>query len=482
MFRLFISIDEGIMQQVCNESVSSRCLMPKDDLFISGTHALDAFFLDEGKLNYLQDPDTSPVEELSSRRVVPGSAMIAEAALWSQWIHVGTAESLVCSKVHTIHADNLVNALQPHAHLMKIAAEYAQQFHKRVVSAKPPHVPWPNDLEVPYTDYCNLVVSMSQGVQVTIGMDAWWHFAEAHHHLLMGGFGSAISRTVSSEARAADKLRQEIESGRSLVVVTGSGSIIRVASIVLLKVTNEEGKILAQVGSTSQDESNDLWKQVKAECQLPGAKQDRDELVSDTITRICRTRLDKDPETLMIREVLSETTESQSKGYGVQTRYLRQIARAEIHSNNLVPGMSVTRSSVTSMELKDAFNSSTSMDKSASRRFSKHSGGSSSSTATYGFMDTDIFVVEYQDRRFLYAWMEQEDFDFLQKPGAENLLRAWIGEVASNDWQPAAPGSHMGSYPLDDSLGPSTMFATAPAADQMGEMAPAMSSSAADAT
>eukprot|EP00971_Amphidinium_carterae_P314111 6243499-Amphidinium_carterae.2 len=44
----------------------------------------------KGLLAYTQEPDSAPVENAHTIAVKAGR-WICEAALWSQWIHVGTA-------------------------------------------------------------------------------------------------------------------------------------------------------------------------------------------------------------------------------------------------------------------------------------------------------------------------------------------------------------------------------------------------------
>merc|ERR1712203_930543 len=86
---------------------------------------------------------------------------ISEAALWSNWIHVGSMTVQRTSRILTIKAEELIaivvdcNTTANGAFLNEVKA-YGRRFHFRVISAVPPIVSWPTDLHVPDTGFADL--------------------------------------------------------------------------------------------------------------------------------------------------------------------------------------------------------------------------------------------------------------------------------------------------------------------------------------
>lgn len=74
------------------------------------------------------------------------------------------------------NAKEFPKCLQESTVLRGIATEYCYHFYTRVLSSSPPHSRFPDDLEVPYTDYCDIVACMSKPVQVAVGQQALKHF------------------------------------------------------------------------------------------------------------------------------------------------------------------------------------------------------------------------------------------------------------------------------------------------------------------
>eukprot|EP00429_Kryptoperidinium_foliaceum_P095690 CAMPEP_0176249624 /NCGR_PEP_ID=MMETSP0121_2-20121125/34073_1 /TAXON_ID=160619 /ORGANISM="Kryptoperidinium foliaceum, Strain CCMP 1326" /LENGTH=422 /DNA_ID=CAMNT_0017589329 /DNA_START=18 /DNA_END=1282 /DNA_ORIENTATION=- len=307
LFRLWTTMDAMLMQRVCAQAVQFLNLRPKDDLFTAGTVSPCAYVLVNGKMAYSQYPDSSPVPKATSEEADVGQ-WFCEAALWVEWTHVGRAEAEDACHLLSISAEALSQSVQQDFIIRGVAAEYGRQFHKRVTSAFPPQAPWPTDLQVPFTDYCDLVVSMPKSVQLTIGREA---LSQLPQH---------------RGAKAMDKLREEVESSKSIVVVTGDGAITRVVSLVVLRATTCDDHVFMQIGKYEGVE-------VKNTFQLPGVKREADELVSDTLARMFRTRLSLLSGKIEFVGTQRENMEKESKEYGVQTRYMRSICSARLRTN-----------------------------------------------------------------------------------------------------------------------------------------------------
>merc|ERR550532_3412571 len=119
-----------------------------------------------------------------------------------------------------IRAKDFGSALRPNSVVHRLAVEYGQQYHRRIMTAHPPLAPWPTDLHVPFTDYCILVVSMPQDLQEVIGRAALSQLAK--------------KRTLGT--RTINKIKEEVDKGKCILVTTGEGGHFRLVSLVVLRI------------------------------------------------------------------------------------------------------------------------------------------------------------------------------------------------------------------------------------------------------
>eukprot|EP00972_Heterocapsa_arctica_P049698 7312236-Heterocapsa_arctica.AAC.1 len=59
--------------------------------------------------------------------------------------------------------------MRRHALIEELTTQYGRAFQQRLLAAQPPQAPWPTDLEVPFTDFEDLVLAMTKDVQAIIG-------------------------------------------------------------------------------------------------------------------------------------------------------------------------------------------------------------------------------------------------------------------------------------------------------------------------
>jgi len=304
LFRLWTTMDAMLMQRVCAQAVQFLNLRPKDDLFTAGTVSPCAYVLVNGKMVYSQYPDSSPVPKATSEEADVGQ-WFCEAALWVEWTHVGKAEAGTSCKLLCIDGASLFVHLQQDFIVRGVAVEYGRQFCKRVASAGPPHAVWPTDLQVPFTDFCELVVSMDKHVQQTIGRVA---LGQMHAQRAKGDI---------------EKLREEVEASEAIVVISGTGALTRVVSLVVLRATDGNGSVFMQVGKWNGVEFHRAF-------LLPGIKQEANEHVGETLERMFATKLSCLREGVELCGFQRETEEKESKEHGVQTKYIRSICNAQV--------------------------------------------------------------------------------------------------------------------------------------------------------
>eukprot|EP00971_Amphidinium_carterae_P316824 6298186-Amphidinium_carterae.1 len=185
--------------------------------------------------------------------------------------------------------------------IRRIVKEYAELFYWRTIKSKPPMLDYPNDLLVPQTAYEDIVLSMNSDVRVIIGIDAIDQGEEKRWFAT--GLGT---------------LRREVLQGHSTVIVDGLGEVLRLACIVVLRVTHHNSKVLVQLAKYDVEAEESM--QVK--CQLPAVKQVDNESWPEAAERLL----------LSMRNVvgsvdLSTSTQEieckHSQGVGVRTKYLR---------------------------------------------------------------------------------------------------------------------------------------------------------------
>eukprot|EP00429_Kryptoperidinium_foliaceum_P019415 CAMPEP_0176045892 /NCGR_PEP_ID=MMETSP0120_2-20121206/22784_1 /TAXON_ID=160619 /ORGANISM="Kryptoperidinium foliaceum, Strain CCMP 1326" /LENGTH=982 /DNA_ID=CAMNT_0017379301 /DNA_START=78 /DNA_END=3022 /DNA_ORIENTATION=+ len=394
LFRLCAHMDSKLVQRTCQTAIDFVNLRSNDDLFAPGTVAEAAFVLERGMMQYSQSPGTSPMREETAVRVAQQS-WLCEVCLWVEWTHVGKAESMTACQLLKIDPESLAKAFKQDFVIMGIIAEYGKHFHKRVQNALPPHAPWPSDIEVPFTDYCDLVVCMEKSVQLTIGRDAL-----------------AILATQRS-ARAIEKLREEVESSKSIVVTTGAGVILRVVSLVVLRAVQADGRVFMQVGKYHRGEA-------KSAFQLPGVKQEADELVAETLDRMFRTKLSLLRGKLSLCGTTRENQEKESKEYGVQTRYMRSICSARLVDNaSLNAVVCSSRGDIVVYEETHRVESMKAADINMSHWLKV-------------LKDIDVyFAPAGEGSGNLYAWLPPDSLDALGSPWGDRALQAWLSQV---DW------------------------------------------------
>uniref|UniRef100_A0A7S2PCK3 Ion transport domain-containing protein n=1 Tax=Zooxanthella nutricula TaxID=1333877 RepID=A0A7S2PCK3_9DINO len=441
LFRLWIRIDLKCVQRVCDEAISARHFRAKDEVFSAGAEAIAAYAVSQGKFSYtrelatdldLTDPGIDSMPDAVEARCSLSSEVgtgdwVSEAALWVEWTHVGRLESAADSRMLVIDADLMLRQLL-HPAIRMIAREYAVQFHKRLRSAMPPLSSYPSDLVVPRTDYCDLVCAMSQAVQAEIGRQA---IAE-----LTAPDGGKMKIETA-------KLLEEVEAGRSVVVVTGQGLVQRVVPLVVLRLVNSDGALFAKIGRIGDAGC-------EPSCQLPGAKQDEGETVDETLQRLLASRMSE----LLAdkfelgegRQACTEVAENESKTLGLRTRYVRTVISAAIKAGQCIdaptrrcrntqvgdpPSSPRGRVSVGSNQVLRRFKTPWSGGHSSARRITVRLSVAQTLQCS-DFQQRIVWAVpKFRDSEprawECYTWLAPEEFDFLKDAsGGEPVLASWL--------------------------------------------------------
>jgi len=164
LFSIWNEIDRRCIETL-SATCCSHCFMSReDDLFQPGYDCSEAWHLIRGQLRYLQRPDTSKVVQ-SEVTIVEKGTWVSEASLWSFWSTVGSMEAHERScHLLSVSSDGLVQMLQDFPLVLRLAQQYAKNFHACLTSAAPPHSSWPTDLHIPCTEDVAMLLSQHVGL------------------------------------------------------------------------------------------------------------------------------------------------------------------------------------------------------------------------------------------------------------------------------------------------------------------------------
>merc|ERR1719329_355576 len=73
-------------------------------------------------------------------------AWVSEAALWTQWTHVGRCCAQANSELAVVGAESLMKVVRSRRAVGQMSRTYAKNFHANLVASTPPHSPWPSDV------------------------------------------------------------------------------------------------------------------------------------------------------------------------------------------------------------------------------------------------------------------------------------------------------------------------------------------------
>lgn len=431
LFRLWGNFSMATIRELTTSVMDFKFYNPPDDIFVAGTGTSEAYYLVNGQLDYTQHPETSVVKSKTKTHVFR-DRWLCEAALWSEWIHVGTAEARDPCQLLVIEADKVIRAAAKHRFILELTLQYGRQYHKCVVSAKPPNAAWPDDLSVPFTDWPSIVCAMDSSIKTTIGLDAITSMNPPP--VLTGGW-----------AFSKEQLKQEVMDGRSTVLLNTEGDPERVVSVTTLHVVGEGGQFLAQLGKWDGHHGSPI----RAVVELPGSAQQMNEFPHEAAQRILSRKFHADPALVQLISSHREVSYKESPLYKVQTKYIKTVFRVRLGGPLRIPGYRSLQSSGGNRE------STESVRFSARKRNSKASEGAlvgkrasmgvKFTNAARSTMDSifvekmtlsdilgqdfrqrEVFAMKQHGKVIFYMWVVQDEFELLQEEQCEKLISKWL--------------------------------------------------------
>jgi len=305
LYRIWEEVDPTSFSQLCGEAVSFDHLTLEDELFLVTDEALFAYFIIDGAFVYRQSPEFAKVEH--EEEVSTGAKVwVCEAVLWSHWTHVGDMIATTSSQLLTVDADQFLKVISKKSAVTEIAKQYGRQFHLRIISAIPPHAHWPSDLEVPFTGghYANDLITHEVGLGL-------YNRAKAE-----------LRSKISDEL--LHSLEQELKQEKCTLNVDPNGQLERVVTVVTLKIFQEDGAFLAQLGRCGGSSG------LKFSCELPGTKRCMSELPQVSLQKVLDRELKAISPFIELLDTQHETVTKESPKYGMNTRYIRTIHEARL--------------------------------------------------------------------------------------------------------------------------------------------------------
>jgi len=429
LFRLWTNLSTPTVTELCSDAVDFMFFQESDDIFIAGNACDCAYYIVDGVVRYTQEPESAVVSIPVSDDVCEGLWM-CECALWTEWVHVGRAHAKNPCQLLMLPAARVLYVLKKHRLIQEITLDYCTQFHKRVTTAFPPHADWPTDLKVPHTEFPDIVMSMNSELQCAIGLDALMHVTWTHiwglRHLPF----------------PVDQLKEEVLEGRSIVVLDSRGEPERAVSVTALRIKHEDGvRMFVQLGT--KDGS-----QIVARCELPGAKQEKEELPMQAVHRIIREKLNPMKGLLEIVGSELKTDQKESRRFRMRTKYLRTEVSMNLKKELDSSHLHRLNSRRLSLEMSPRSFGHTLSLSSPSRSSSDNIMSSLVLHEVYAFKaEEDAAQCRPINSNFefrppathFFAWLTDEDCERLCRPEAETMLEAVLRSLASRSDHAASP-------------------------------------------
>lgn len=402
-FVLAGQIEPRSIRRLCEQAIEVSVHCQHDTVFSAAKPALQIYSVMSGSLKYLQEPETSMVQCEVEHPVLKG-AWVSEAALWTQWTHVGMLEAVTVCELLVLNAQQVAEAFSHSNHTRQVASEYGRAFHARLQTSKPPYADWPNDVLVPYASFEEVMATLSEQVRSYVGM-LTLQYVTANY----------------SWSPWNQRLREDVREGRCTVVTAATGDVEIIASSVALQLERADGRVLVQLGT---------WdgRAAISGCRLPGTRQRSGELPRNAFQRLLQTQLQPVAEAIRLRRCVSEVeSKVDSHIFVSRTTTIKHIALVDLLRFPSLPTAAMDS------ELQAAQSMSV-MKSSSFRPVSSHSStlsnfdevflvaGESESTSDF---DQDGQPVALR----LLTWMSPSLFERLSSSGGQSELRRVLASL-----------------------------------------------------
>lgn len=413
LYSLCASIDEFTVQHACAEACSQIVAPAGESIFNSGTDAQEAFLLVSGSIAYSQSPVTCNYLESEVIRPVEEGQWLCVATLWTHWQHVGSAEATASCELLSVKAVAMLDVCLKHPIVGDIFREYGSSFHRKLVASQPPYADFPSDIDVGYTSYKEMVLSMRSEIKTVIGMVALSKLRNRHD---FSWYGSGPS--------IAEHLERELHSGKCTILTNDAGVAERVVALSVLRAESSNGAILAQVGKYVQGK-------VACKCCLPSALLEDGELFVDAMDRMISTALTPFMDFLVWdtqRRPRQEKENKPSQAFGINTEYIRTIHFATVNDGmdcDFIPAgartltLGARKNDLMQHEISSAV---TSYALHRDSSYYRHP------TVHQDLLPIPVFAITNSSRGqdALFAWLPERIFEKYSVPSKHQEVQKWL--------------------------------------------------------
>jgi len=240
---------------------------------------------------------------------------------------------------------------------------------------------------VPFTDFGDLVGRMPIVARVWVASASLRMLIRETSSIFT--FGKSVSAVCS-------QLIEEAESGRSIIALNSEGVAVRIVSVTVLDLRDQFDRVLVQLGKLQSGVA-------KEDCQLPAEKQVDGEAHMQALQRMLSTKFGLSPDSVQVQQTAQQVTIKASDRFGIGTKYLRNICRAQLART---PDVTSILASGLAPPAQDAADVGWGIPV----QFRAHT----------------VFTVG--DR--LYSWLDMAEFEYLSSTAGSDDLKAWLSAVA----------------------------------------------------
>lgn len=306
-------IDQHLGKQLCGKDASSLAFVVKgDSVFYADEEAAGPFLVLSGDIIYRSKFPCTAVEGLQKR--VCAGRWICEAALWTCWIHVGSAEARHICELFCLRTQGVLSVFCRSALIKVLMVDYATKFHKALIHACPPNSEYPDDIDVPGAEYSLLIREMTHESQMLIGKFALVEMSVADGHGLHRE--GAVPKL--------ELLEKELQTGKSCLHLTASGQLERQVCVSVVRVVSQhDGFLLVHLGKC-------VGSSLEPVCMLPGEKQEEGETAEGAARRVVGMMRALVGEVERFDSFSTERTWKESASTGLRTLYIRTTYTARL--------------------------------------------------------------------------------------------------------------------------------------------------------
>jgi len=417
IIRLCCQVDRGLMQKLVRGVVDMKFFDATTLVFDSGKTAVATYVITSGKVGYTLE--TGRGGEVEDEVEVGG--VLAEAALWCDWRHTGTAvPGHSGSVILEVNCEGFATAIQTRRLIKDIICEYAQHFCKQLLKYTEQSVDgsmpfeMPDDVNVSQRFNDDIFLSMQHPVQTITGLAAISILKEQErpdrlHYAMHASSAKALEKSF-------DVLVEEVHSHKSVLVTSPTGEVQRLACVACLRIRrSEDSCIFVEVGKVRNNKfvpGCELLGTLMTE--LHGAGGSAMAALTPLVTGGKLAAFDG---VLRFEGIQYEVESSESKKHGVPTKYIKHIQEAMLDcpaDKQLPFTVRLTEIPNRRASKRDLISVTGSTDNQSMRELSGQP--KAQMHLSYG----------HQDGPFVGTWMTPEDFEYWRQPARSGALVKWL--------------------------------------------------------